>query len=76
MALHKDDSKNVSTVTVNLPNEDILRMSEIARFHDTTKTTALVRSLRIAYFLETETRTGSTVYLREPDGTFREVQFD
>lgn len=76
MAHSMSDTKNLSTVTVNLPNEDILRMSEIARFHDTTKTTALVRSLRMAHFLETETRKGSTVYLRESDGTFREVQFD
>lgn len=51
-------------------------MAEIAGFHDTTKTAALVRSLRMAHFLETETQKGNTVYLREPDGTFREVQFN
>lgn len=76
MALRKDDTDNISTVTANLPNEDILRMSEIARFHDTTKTAALVRSLRMAHFLESETRQGSTVYLRQSDGTFRQVQFN
>ena len=75
MAHSKRDPKNISQVTVNLPNEDILRMSEIARFHDTTKTAALIRSLRMAHFLESETRAGSAVYLREPDGTFRPVVF-
>jgi len=50
-------------------------MAEVTRFHDTTKTAALIRSLRMAHFLESETRAGSAVYLREPDGTFRPVVF-
>ncbi|MCT7291987.1 hypothetical protein NVV99_13660 [Rhodococcus sp. PAE-6] len=49
-------------------------MSEIARFHGTTKTTALARSLRMTHSLESGTQRRSTVHLREPDGTFREVQ--
>ena len=71
----KTDNKNVSKVTANLPNEDILRLDGIAKKHATTKTAALVRAIRTTKFLEDAAEQGGSVSIKEKDGTFREVVF-
>lgn len=68
-------AKDVSKVTVNLPNEDILRMSEQARRRATTKTAALVRAIRTAEFIDDTEKKGGEVYIKDADGTFRQVVF-
>ena len=67
--------KDTTRVTVNLPNEDILRMNEQARKRATTKTAALVRAIRTAQFIDDQEAKGGEVYVKDDDGTFRQVVF-
>ncbi|TQC47006.1 hypothetical protein EEB14_22725 [Rhodococcus sp. WS4] len=67
--------KDVSKVTVNLPNEDILRMSEMARKNATTKTAALVRAIRTTKFLDDQEDKGGEVFIKDADGSFRQIVF-
>ncbi|MFE2122414.1 hypothetical protein ACFW9U_17395 [Rhodococcus aetherivorans] len=67
------NNENFSKVTVNLPNEDVLRMSEMARRHALTKTAALVRALRLAQYIDDETAKGTKLFLQDTNGTLREI---
>ncbi|NGP09646.1 hypothetical protein G6038_30120 [Rhodococcus sp. 14C212] len=71
----KNETSDVSKVTANLPNEDILRLDSIAKKHATTKTAALVRAIRTTKFLEDAEAEGGSVFIKDKDGTLREVVF-
>lgn len=62
-------------MTVQLPNDDIEKLEEIAEKNSSTKTAALARSIRTTSFIEKAIKRGATLILQEEDGTQREVVF-
>ena len=65
---------DTSKVTANLPNEDILRLSQLAKNKHTTKTAALVRAIRTTEYLDDAEKKGAKILIQDGD-TIREVVF-
>lgn len=64
--------EDVSKVTANIPNEDVDKLTRIAKRHRSNRTSALVRAIRIASYIEDN---DARVVVVGEDGKEREVVF-
>ncbi|WP_233283983.1 hypothetical protein [Prescottella equi] len=62
-------------MTAIIPNEDVSRLGAIAFRHDTNRTAALVRSIRVTAYIEEAFDRGARLVFVAPDGTEREIEF-
>ena len=62
-------------VTVNLPDQTVEAIQEIAKKRGTTVTEALKQVIESQRFLQDEVDSGSKVLSKGPDQNFREVLF-
>lgn len=63
-------------VTVNLPDETVQAIKDIAQKRGTTVTEALKQVIESQRFLQDEVAGGSKVLIKSPDQSFREVLFN
>ncbi|WP_430332738.1 hypothetical protein [Rhodococcus sp. ACT016] len=62
-------------MTVEVPDDAIELLAEMADEQASTMTATLARSIRITLFIERARKRGATVILQEVDGTRRQVVF-
>lgn len=65
--------EGVSRITADIPAEDAARLEKIAEKIHSTKTTALVRSLRTSEILEDAASKGERIEIVAKDGSRREI---
>ena len=65
-----------SKVTVNLPDQTVEAIQEIAKRRGTTVTEALKQVIENQRFLQDEVDNGSKVLIKSPDQSYREVLFN
>jgi hypothetical protein len=63
-------------VTVNLPDETVQAIKDIATKNGTTVTEALRQAIESRRFLEDQVDNGSKVLIKDPDQSLREVVFN
>ncbi len=63
-------------LTVNLPDQTVEAIQEIAQKRGTTVTEALKQVIESQRFLQDEIETGSKVLIKSPDQSYREVLFN
>ena len=63
-------------VTVNLPDQTVEAIQEIARKRGTTVTEALKQVIENQRFLQEEVEGGNKVLIKNPDQSYREVLFN
>jgi hypothetical protein len=63
-------------VTVNLPDQTVEAIKELAQKNGITVTEALRQAIDSKVFLQDEVENGSKVLIKSPDQSFREVLFN
>jgi Ribbon-helix-helix protein, copG family len=63
-------------VTVNLPDQTVEAIKEIAEKRGTTVTEALRQAIESQRFFQDEVDNGNKVLIKNPDQSFREVLFN
>jgi predicted transcriptional regulator len=62
-------------LSVNLPEETVTNLRELAEKRGITLTEALRRAIANEHFLEDEVKSGGKVLVEKPDKTVREIVF-
>ncbi|WP_430332744.1 hypothetical protein [Rhodococcus sp. ACT016] len=62
-------------MTVNIPNEDVAKLTKIAKRHRSNRTSALVRAIRIASYIDDQMADEARVVIVDKDGKEHEVEF-
>lgn len=67
--------EDVSKVTANIPNVDVEKLTKIAKRYHSNRTSALVRAIRTASYIDDQLADGARLVIVDKDGKEREVVF-